>query len=243
MEICGHSHRVPALLSYGYFVVSIFHNIANQIMQLQCELQKAAPDLPLHTYRELQRQLNYISQVVRHSQEILTREEPQWQTFGLRECLWQTRCLCSLMLTRQQIRCRITCSADLQLRADPVIPQQILLNLIHNSVQALEEISPDERQLDIVAVQQGKGIIIAFTDRGPGLRQLQVNQVGEPFSTYRPDHQVHGLGLAYVRHHMHHSFGGECQLLSQPGKGTTIRLFLPNNSTSPNKSTAMAVFP
>ena len=227
MDTSSDSHHLPALVSYGFFIVSIFHNVANQLTQLQCDLQKASVYLPLSTYRELQSQLNFVAEVIRHSQDIISREQPQWQPFALAPVLWKTKHLCSAVLLRQQIRCRVQCPAHLTLYADPVILQQILLNLLHNSVQAMEKTPVVNRVIQLKAWASPTYLSLSIQDSGPGMAGSQVSQVGEPFHTAHCTCGGHGLGLAYVKHQMETNFHGQCQITSTPGEGTMVTLIFP----------------
>lgn len=227
MTNIGKTHHLPALMTYGFFVVSIFHNVANQITQLQCELQKAAPHLPLHTYRELQNQLNYVADVIRHSQEILGKDRPNHQCFCVTRLLWKTKQLCNLMFMRYGVQCRIQSESHLCLQADPVIVQQMLLNLLHNSLEALENCPNEQKVIELRTHRQAQFLVIEVKDHGPGMPDQLVTQVGEPFCTAKSNGTGHGLGLAYIKHHMESSFGGQCQVSSKMGKGTVVSLFFP----------------
>jgi signal transduction histidine kinase len=216
--------RQPALMSYGFFVVSIFHNVANQLMQLQCELYQSAPFLPSKNYQELSTQLGYISEVVRHSQEILKNEHPQDEFFLVAPLLQKTKQLCQLSLQREQIRCRLHCPADLYLFGDTIVLQQILLNLFFNSVSAFKSVDTSQRWIEVEAFVTKKHIELTFRDTGPGFPKHQTEQYKEAFVSYQ--HQGVGLGLAYVEEQMEKTFQGRC-LIQSTQQGTCIRLIFP----------------
>jgi len=103
--------------------------------------------------------------------------------------------------------------------------KQVLLNVFQNAIEASEErgglsvaACPFARNLD-------PGLAITVTDQGPGISSEDLPHVFEPFFT-RGKHRGTGLGLAICRNIVD-AHGGDIQLMSDKGKGTTARLWLP----------------
>jgi len=218
----------PALMSYGFFVVSIFHNVANQLMQLQCELAQSSPFLPPKNYHELSTQLSYISEVVRHSQEILKNEHPQDAFFLLEPLLQKTKQLCQMSMQREQVRCRLNCPSNLSLYGDQIVLQQILLNLFFNSVTALRIVPQTQRWIEIEVFSHRKKIELTFQDTGPGFPKHQTKHFKKPFVSHQ--HKGVGLGLAYVDEQMKKTFHGRCVIQSTQ-EGSLVRLIFPRKKT------------
>jgi len=226
--------RLPALMTYGYFTVSIFHNIANQIMQLQCDLQKAEPELSINSYRELQTQLNFVAEVIRHSQRIMSRNQPELICFNLANLLWKTKQLCNYSLMRSRVQCRIYCPPDLKLVADPVILQQILMNLLHNSLQELSDKPANNPLIEVRASVSQRWIKLEVGDNGQGMVDKLADRVGEPWQTNRQANGGLGLGLAYAKQHLVESFHGRFTVKTKYGQGTKIILSFPKVKLTPN---------
>lgn len=161
MVIYNADHRLPALLTYGFFAFSIFHNIANQVMQLQCNLDKTANYLPNTTYTQINAQLQHIAEVIGHSQRIIADRQPASEIFSLHHTLHQILELCQPSCQQNQINCQLDCSDRWFLIGDKIIFKQIVLNLLYNSLQALESIDQDDKQIIIITKKNNNGLSLA----------------------------------------------------------------------------------
>lgn len=134
-------------------------------------------------------------------------------------------------------------SLSFQLRASParcaLDPHQLqnaLLNLILNAKDATESrgqiwIRSETQQLDFLQAQRlnlqpGAFTCIAVSDDGCGMDALTQSRVFEPFFTTKRVGQGSGLGMAMVYGFARQS-GGHVEVASEPGVGTTVRLWLP----------------
>lgn len=120
---------------------------------------------------------------------------------------------------------------------DPNRIENALLNLAINSRDAM----PDSGKLTIEVgnafldadyasqheeVTPGQYVVIAVTDTGAGIPAEVLDKVFEPFFTTKAEGQGSGLGLSMVYGFIKQS-GGHVKIYSEPGEGTTVRLYLP----------------
>jgi two-component system sensor kinase FixL len=107
--------------------------------------------------------------------------------------------------------------------ADPVQVQQVLLNLIVNASEAMVGNPPGERLLTIAtrAVEEGRAVECSVADRGPGIREEDLERIFQPFVTTKK--QGLGLGLAICRSIIE-GHGGRLWAENAPsGRGALLR--------------------
>lgn len=104
---------------------------------------------------------------------------------------------------------------DQKVVVDPQHLKQILLNLIKNSIEALQGVGTIH-----IHVEKGRRIFVS--DSGPGIQDALGEKIFEPFFTNRKNGT--GLGLAIVKSLVEEN-GGEIKLVSSASEGTTFGLF------------------
>jgi putative nucleotidyltransferase with HDIG domain len=75
-------------------------------------------------------------------------------------------------------------------------------------------------------ILEGRNVEIRIGDRGCGMDEATLSQATKPFFSARPAGRKRGMGLAHARRLLVLN-GGSLQLVSQPGKGTTVIISLP----------------
>ena len=95
------------------------------------------------------------------------------------------------------------------------------------------------RHVDVVA---GQYVMVAVTDTGCGIPPDIIEQVFEPFFTTKPEGQGTGLGLSMVYGFVKQS-GGHIKIYSEPGHGTTVRIYLPRTRQSEDVETDIETGP
>ena len=100
--------------------------------------------------------------------------------------------------------------------------QQVLINLIVNAIQAM----PNGGELKIISFTVGDLVKVAIQDIGEGIPPENMDKLFTPFFSTRDEVKGVGLGLA-VSYGIIQSHGGNIEVQSQLGKGSTFTVSLP----------------
>ncbi len=125
-------------------------------------------------------------------------------------------------------------------RMNPVHLQQILLNLASNAREALEgrkgrvritleRIVISEETASLLKLSSGPYLLLTFEDDGPGIPPEVLPHIFEPYFTTKESGT--GLGLATV-YALVKQYEGHIAVYSSPGKGTTFRIYFPEERRS-----------
>jgi two-component system sensor histidine kinase RegB len=101
--------------------------------------------------------------------------------------------------------------------------------LIQNALDA----SVEGRPVLMTARQCAANITISITDQGCGMPETVLRRIGEPFFTTKEPGKGMGLGTFLVRNFAER-LGGPVSFDSIAGRGTTVTLELPANTTGNN---------
>jgi len=123
---------------------------------------------------------------------------------------------------------------------------QIGMNLITNAYHAvqekngkiivgLEEIEIDQINLIDTSINPGKYLLFTVSDDGIGMAEKLKNKIFEPYFTTKEQGKGTGLGLAVV-YGIVKEYGGEIEMETEIGSGTTFRIYLPLIDKSEDKS-------
>jgi len=217
-----HSRRLAAV---GRFAAGLAHEIRNPLGSLkgfaQYFQQKFAGEEPAAKYaRTMASEADRLNRVIN---DLLYLSRPRGLSpvhVDLNELFAQVGVL--LHLDLQSMGARLHMDAqDVSVQADADLLKQALINLVLNSLQAVDR---DRGEISLTARQQDSMVCIEVADNGQGMDIDARDKAMEPFFSTRD--QGSGLGLAIV-HRIVQDHKGKISIDSWPGQGTTVSLYLP----------------
>ena len=228
--------RLAALGQLAAGIAHDFNNILTPIIGF-AQLLKSRGDLPRDAYEMLkiissqgERAAELVRKIMDFGRRSLIQKRPvELHSFlqGMVELLRRTIPEnISILLT--------TMPGTYVVEADPASLQQIVTNLAVNARDAMPEggefrISLSRKHIEaphLPGMSPGEWIELRFSDTGTGIAPEHLPHIFEPFFTTKKRGAGVGLGLSQV-HGLVSQHGGFVSVESQPGKGTTIIVYLP----------------
>lgn len=247
----SHMARMESL---GRFAGGIAHDFNNLLMiimgygeMLRMELEEAHPG------REKADQIVLAaSRGAKLTRQLLTfsRKQPSTpETFDLNQLLMNLRNMLKRLIGEDiELVMRLS-DKELYITSDTGAIEQVLMNLVANSRDAMPNggkliIETDMVQIDAPdaeihrGIKEGNYVMLSVTDTGHGIPREVMDYIFEPFFTTKGSDKGTGLGLSVVYGIVKQS-GGDIRVYSEVGKGTTFRIYLPftgSISTAPEET-------
>ena len=171
------------------------------------------------------------AKVVKNLLNAARQEQYQFEDLSINESIQQALDLVWYQLQSAEIEVEQSFGADLPLiTASNEHLKSVWINLLVNAVDALKEMETDRRLgLFTQLIPEGTHIQILIQDNGVGMTSAQVGHIFEPFYTTKDPDKGTGLGLATC-YRIVEQHGGQIDVLSQPGEGTSFIILLPVDS-------------
>jgi len=170
--------------------------------------------------------LDQASDIIRNVRGFVSRKPPEFQRVELPNLVQQTLTLLDVQLRAGHTRVQLNVGAGTApVRCHPVAIQQVLVNLVVNAVEAMQEVAPDDRLIEISTGGEGRSkVSVQIQDYGPGVPAELHQRIFDPYFTTKESGL--GMGLMICRTIIE-SHGGSLQLQSGRAQRACFRFTLP----------------
>jgi two-component system sensor kinase FixL len=166
------------------------------------------------------------TEIIKRLRLMMEGGEPSHEPCSVNEIVMSTLHFLTPVLTPRFVRVELHLDEDLgQVKADRVQIQQVIVNLLMNSCEAMDATPRGQRVVRITSGYSSDGTVVELVvgDSGAGIAECDRERVFEPFVTTKP--QGLGLGLAISRLIIN-AHGGYLRA-EGTGRGALFRMGLP----------------
>jgi two-component system, NtrC family, sensor kinase len=238
------------LASLGQLAASVAHEINNPVsgvlnlsMLMQRMLKEdGIPPARLDEFRKYLSQVtNETARVGRIVSDLLAfsrRSKPQRAPADLNRIVRTTLSLAQhkMKLSNVELETRL-CEELPAVPCDQSQIQQVVLNLLLNAAEATQ--SRPDRHVAVATAATGASVEFTVSDNGEGIPPENLAKIFHPFFTTKSEGKGVGLGLA-VSYGIIEAHGGNIDVESKVGQGTTFTVSLPLEQRSPADGPAAA---
>jgi PAS domain S-box-containing protein len=253
------SQKMEALGNLAGGVAHDFNNLLQIISGLgQLLLMRKSHGDPDYRYlNEINQAAGRAADLIRRMLTFSRKVEAQKVPVNLNEVIKDALSLLERTIPKM-ISLRAVLAPDLAIiPADPTQMEQVIMNLAHNAVQAMADagtltIETENFQVatkyinTYLELDPGNYVLLKVIDNGHGMDEATRQRIFEPFFTTKALGRGTGLGLSSV-YGIITGHSGRITCYSEPGIGTTFKIFLPVMSGAVNmkfledKSTVLPV--
>ena len=186
----------------------------------------AQPDELLRAMEVAAEQTTRASDIIEHLREFMGKQEPRRELLDVSKIVRRAMSIVVAEAKREGVVVRLELAdRRLPVMADAVQVEQVVLNLVRNSLDAMSEKQTGRRELTIrTAITEGGEVEVAISDTAGGLSPEVADRMFEPFFTTKPEGM--GLGLS-ISQSLVEAHGGRLSATPSKTEGTTFRLSLP----------------
>jgi two-component system, LuxR family, sensor histidine kinase DctS len=222
--------RSARLASVGEMASTLAHELNQPLMALsnfavaaRALAAQGAPDMLAGALDEIVEQSKRASEIVKRVRAFINPQRAQYERLTIASVVTHAAALLDPELRRDGTALRVALDdGDACVRGDRVLLEQVLVNLIHNAMHAMQD--RPRGSIELASGRVDQGVRITVSDEGPGIPPEQLEQIFAPFFTTRPDGL--GLGLNICRTIVE-AHGGAMTVENRAGGGAAFSFTLP----------------
>ena len=225
------------LASIGQMAAGIGHEINNPLNNILSysklisrSIAKNSADINTKTLTNLQQDIDSLRNETLRASEIIKgilnfarQMPPQIETFSVKEWLEKSILLVQQTAKTRHIVIKLDYTGDDVFEGDQAQLQQVIINLLINSIQASE----NNAEININVKVEDEKVEVTIQDYGCGIKEENFNNIYDPFFTTKAEGEGSGLGLS-ISLGIIESHQGTLSIMNNKNtQGTTAILILP----------------
>jgi len=221
--------QLERLAAAGQLAAQFAHEVGTPLNLISGHVQllraRASDERVIRRLDIIAGQIERITSIVRSMLDSTRRPVPQLEPVNVNSLLAQILDASQPTLAARNVELHSEMSEALpSIEADPDQLQQVFINLINNSLDAM----PLGGSLSVSTALDGERVLIVLADSGEGIARDQIDLIFDPMFSTKHGRGT-GLGLTIVKQIIS-EHGGEVEVESEPGHQTAFRISLPVHS-------------
>jgi two-component system NtrC family sensor kinase len=216
------------LAAVGQLTAGIVHDVKNPLAVIKGLAEVLQDDATItdetrHELQVIRESAEKANRIVSDLLKFARQSQPEMESHDLRETVEASIRLTTYLIREARIQLVKEIPEQMLLVAyDPQQIEQVLINLIHNAIQAM----PNRGTLKVCLEQVDGSAAVAIQDTGTGISPENLKRIFDPFFTTKPEGVGTGLGLS-VSYGIIANHKGRIEVESEEGKGTKFTIYLP----------------
>ncbi len=223
--------QAAKLAGLGQMSAGISHELNQPLTAIRNYSQNAQRMLDHQQVDSVSSNLSEIDELTTHMAGIISqlrgfsrKSSGEQSLVSIRQSVDQAIGLFHAEIESRQIDINVQIDAEVTVTSDPLLINQVLVNLLSNAIHAMHDC--ELRRIDIGATKTEKNICICLSDTGPGIADNVIENIFDPFFTTKEVGLGLGLGLS-ISYRIMDSLGGRIEVANNVTGGASFELYLP----------------
>ncbi|MEW6348322.1 MAG: ATP-binding protein [Thermodesulfobacteriota bacterium] len=179
--------------------------------------------------KKIERQVERCRQITHRMLRFGRRMEPTHEVVDVNHVLKETIAFLANEALHRDIEIEVDFGDDIpRLTTDASQLQQVFLNILDNAIDAVGNFGKIQVRSGVNS-SRGSELFVEIVDNGPGMPKEMAKRIFDPFFTTKSPGQGTGLGLS-ISHSIVEKLGGNIEVDSVQGRGTTFTIRFPTGS-------------